>query len=60
MALITSDIVLSRCCGSFVDEATGELSVKQWTRSYYNFDHIGQSLVSLFVVSTREGWTTIM
>eukprot|EP01050_Picozoa_sp_SAG11_P018487 SAG11_NODE_2801_length_2956_cov_1.470774_2_plen_279_part_00 len=48
------------CVGSFVDADSGEILPHRWERAYYNFDNFLQSMISLFVVSTREGWTTIM
>lgn len=31
-----------------------------WVRHYYNFDHLGQSLLTLFVLSSIDGWVDIM
>jgi len=31
-----------------------------WTRQYYNFDNLGQSLLTLFVLSSIDGWVDIM
>ena len=33
---------------------------KRWTRSYYNFDNILEALVTLFLISTKEGWQYAM
>uniref|UniRef100_A0A8D2ZLD0 Ion transport domain-containing protein n=1 Tax=Scophthalmus maximus TaxID=52904 RepID=A0A8D2ZLD0_SCOMX len=32
----------------------------RWLRRKYNFDNIGQALMSLFVLSCKDGWVSIM
>ncbi|XP_067281603.1 LOW QUALITY PROTEIN: voltage-dependent T-type calcium channel subunit alpha-1G-like [Pseudorasbora parva] len=32
----------------------------KWTRRKYNFDDLGQALVSLFILSCKDGWVNIM
>uniref|UniRef100_A0AAZ3Q8X9 Ion transport domain-containing protein n=1 Tax=Oncorhynchus tshawytscha TaxID=74940 RepID=A0AAZ3Q8X9_ONCTS len=32
----------------------------RWTRRKYNFDNLGQALMSLFVLSCKDGWVNIM
>ncbi|CAL1601218.1 unnamed protein product [Knipowitschia caucasica] len=32
----------------------------RWVRRKYNFDNIGQALMSLFVLSCKDGWVSIM
>uniref|UniRef100_A0A6Q2XQJ8 Ion transport domain-containing protein n=1 Tax=Esox lucius TaxID=8010 RepID=A0A6Q2XQJ8_ESOLU len=32
----------------------------QWRRRKYNFDNLGQALMSLFVLSCKDGWVNIM
>nr|XP_015838484.1 PREDICTED: voltage-dependent T-type calcium channel subunit alpha-1G isoform X2 [Tribolium castaneum] len=32
----------------------------QWENQKYNFDDLGQALMSLFVLSSRDGWVNIM
>ncbi|KAJ7992044.1 hypothetical protein DPEC_G00274490 [Dallia pectoralis] len=32
----------------------------QWIRRKYNFDNLGQALMSLFVLSCKDGWVNIM
>ncbi|XP_028840829.1 voltage-dependent T-type calcium channel subunit alpha-1H isoform X2 [Denticeps clupeoides] len=32
----------------------------RWIRRKYNFDHLGQALMSLFVLSCKDGWVNIM
>lgn len=31
-----------------------------WTNRKYNFDHLGQALMALFVLSSKDGWVNIM
>lgn len=31
-----------------------------WTNRKYNFDDLGKALMSLFVLSSRDGWVNIM
>ncbi|XP_072043529.1 voltage-dependent T-type calcium channel subunit alpha-1G-like [Amphiura filiformis] len=32
----------------------------QWLNQQYNFDHLGQALMALFVLASRDGWVEIM
>lgn len=32
----------------------------KWLNRKYNFDDLGQALMSLFVLSSRDGWVNIM
>lgn len=32
----------------------------QWVNRKYNFDDLGKALMSLFVLSSRDGWVNIM
>lgn len=32
----------------------------QWINSQYNFDNLGQALMALFVLSSKDGWVNIM
>ncbi|XP_062956905.1 voltage-dependent T-type calcium channel subunit alpha-1H isoform X2 [Cynocephalus volans] len=32
----------------------------RWVRHKYNFDNLGQALMSLFVLSSKDGWVNIM
>lgn len=32
----------------------------QWINRKYNFDDLGKALMSLFVLSSRDGWVNIM
>lgn len=31
-----------------------------WVNQKYNFDNLGQALMSLFVLSSKDGWVNIM
>ncbi|XP_040295213.1 voltage-dependent T-type calcium channel subunit alpha-1H isoform X3 [Bufo bufo] len=33
---------------------------RKWVRRKYNFDNLGQALMSLFVLSSKDGWVNIM
>ncbi|KAK1881810.1 Voltage-dependent T-type calcium channel subunit alpha-1G [Dissostichus eleginoides] len=33
---------------------------KKWVRHKYNFDNLGQALMSLFVLASKDGWVDIM
>ena len=32
----------------------------RWVNHKYNFDNLGQALMSLFVLSSKDGWVNIM
>ena len=32
----------------------------EWLNQQYNFDHLGQALMALFVLASRDGWVDIM
>ncbi|TRY64414.1 hypothetical protein DNTS_017110, partial [Danionella cerebrum] len=36
------------------------LAKYKWIRRKYNFDNLGQALMSLFVLSSKDGWVNIM
>ena len=41
--------------------AAGCLANKMtWSRSYYNFDNIVEAMITLFLISTKEGWQFAM
>ena len=46
---------LDECVGTFVgpDGTTGE---RLWVNPVFNFDHIGRAMLTLFVVTTMDGW----
>lgn len=35
-------------------------SHNQWVNRRYNFDDLGQALMALFVLSSKDGWVNIM
>ncbi|CAF4598355.1 unnamed protein product [Rotaria sp. Silwood1] len=36
------------------------MSDHQWQNQQYNFDNLGQALLTLFILSSKDGWVTIM
>ncbi|OQV13004.1 Muscle calcium channel subunit alpha-1 [Hypsibius exemplaris] len=48
------------CQGSFFTYVDGhpspELQERQWIHSDFNFDNLGKALITMFTVSTTEGW----
>ena len=48
------------CVGEFVDPQSGNLTARELEKAYFNFDNTPWSFVTLFVVSTREGWPKIL
>ena len=55
------DVVsINDCIGVMVDADSGELVERAWSNTNYGFDNIGQSVVTLFEVSTLEMWLDIM
>lgn len=32
----------------------------KWSNQRYNFDNLGQALLSLFVLATKDGWVSLM
>ena len=36
------------------------MSIKIFIICRYNFDDLGQAILTLFVLSTKDGWVTIM
>ena len=50
---------ITDCTGSFVTEG-GDLVELAWTKPPFTFDNIGDSIVTLFEVSTLEMWLDIM
>ncbi|XP_067281428.1 voltage-dependent T-type calcium channel subunit alpha-1H-like [Pseudorasbora parva] len=53
-----------RCEGSNTKNITNKVDCGnagyKWTRRKYNFDDLGQALVSLFILSCKDGWVNIM
>uniref|UniRef100_UPI00398E85C5 voltage-dependent T-type calcium channel subunit alpha-1H n=1 Tax=Pristiophorus japonicus TaxID=55135 RepID=UPI00398E85C5 len=52
------------CDGHDTRNITNKLDCFQanfkWVRRKYNFDNLGQALMSLFVLSSKDGWVNIM
>ena len=47
---------VAECHGAFSDPATGHSEARAWVNAVLNFDHIGNAMLTLFVVSTRDRW----
>ncbi|XP_063917204.1 voltage-dependent T-type calcium channel subunit alpha-1G-like isoform X2 [Zophobas morio] len=45
---------------SIVNRSDCENNNYKWENQKYNFDDLGQALMSLFVLSSRDGWVNIM
>ncbi|XP_067353747.1 voltage-dependent T-type calcium channel subunit alpha-1H-like isoform X2 [Channa argus] len=52
------------CEGLDVSNITNKTQCREagyrWVRRKYNFDNLGQALMSLFVLSCKDGWVSIM
>ncbi|XP_064414921.1 voltage-dependent T-type calcium channel subunit alpha-1H [Latimeria chalumnae] len=52
------------CEGFNIKNITNKSDCQQanyrWVRRKYNFDNLGQALMSLFVLSSKDGWVNIM
>lgn len=49
------------CRGEFIEYEGGDfsrpfVSKREWINNDFNYDNVGAAMVSLFVVSTFEGW----
>lgn len=57
----TSDAIVTKqdCQGAFVDD-DGTVVERRWTNADQNFDNIGNALLTLFEISTTEGWIDVM
>jgi hypothetical protein len=54
---------LGYCDINFYFDVSKEVCIANgftWKRAYWNFDNIGESMVTLFVLSTLEGWPNIV
>ena len=53
-----------KCVGDTTNVKTKEDCLSrpgnQWINSQYNFDNLGQALMALFVLSSKDGWVSIM
>ncbi|ORZ34423.1 Ion transport protein-domain-containing protein [Catenaria anguillulae PL171] len=52
----------AKCVGLYFNTETGVWTPRVWghVRSSFNWDSIGNSLLTLFVMASREGWTEIL
>lgn len=53
------------CEGAHIKNVTNKSECKAidgnaWVNRKYNFDDLGKALMSLFVLSSRDGWVNIM
>uniref|UniRef100_A0AC35U5M9 Voltage-dependent L-type calcium channel subunit alpha n=1 Tax=Rhabditophanes sp. KR3021 TaxID=114890 RepID=A0AC35U5M9_9BILA len=60
-----SKMTEAECRGDFImyedGDSTKPLSMKRmWTRNDFNFDNVMDAMISLFVVSTFEGWPDLL
>ena len=49
---------VDQCSGAFIG-ADGVSSTRAWVNPVYNFDHVGQAMMSLFVIATMDGWVEL-
>ncbi|EFO82668.1 CRE-CCA-1 protein [Caenorhabditis remanei] len=57
--------MMYHCIGPEVGNVTTKIdcledSRNKWVNHRYNFDNLGQALMSLFVLSSKDGWVSIM
>ncbi|EGD78396.1 voltage-dependent L type calcium channel alpha 1 [Salpingoeca rosetta] len=53
----------SQCNGTFLVEDDAGLfsnATRAWSTPYFNFDNVGKGMLTLFTVSTLEGWIDVM
>jgi Ion transport protein len=50
---------VNECQGKFM-LPDGSMEDRQWLRPFYNFDNLGQALLSLFVTMTLDGWCALL
>ena len=48
-----------QCTGSFVN-ANGETEHRQWLKHSFHYDDVGHAFLTLFVISTGEGWPNVL
>lgn len=51
---------VDQCVGTFLEPGTGEQIAAEWTNAHFNFDHLGNALLSLFITVTQDGYNDIM
>ena len=49
-----------QCVGSYYDAVTGDVAERRWNNAYLNFDNLYRALISLFVMSTLDGYGQLM
>ncbi|CAJ0954197.1 unnamed protein product, partial [Mesorhabditis belari] len=57
--------MMHHCVGPEIGNVTTKIECKsdarnKWVNHRYNFDNLGQALMSLFVLSSKDGWVSIM
>ncbi|KAI6214984.1 Voltage-dependent calcium channel T type alpha-1 [Aphelenchoides besseyi] len=57
--------MMYHCVGADIGNVTSRADCEadprnKWTNQRYNFDNLGQALMSLFVLSSKDGWVSIM
>jgi hypothetical protein len=55
-----SAVDMESCVGLYYDAATGAPTIRRWKNGYLNFDNLLNALVSLFVISTLDGYGQAM
>ena len=55
----SSILTKSNCVGTFVD-SSGLSTPRLWSSPPLNFDHLGNALLCLFILSTQDDWTNFM
>ena len=43
--------------GTYPDPTLGPDTPRVWSNAFYNFDHLGNALLTLFVTVTMNGWS---
>ncbi|CAG9463932.1 unnamed protein product [Pedinophyceae sp. YPF-701] len=56
----TSVAGVDECVGTFTNPETGEEEERVWSNTLLNFDHLGNAMLCLFVVSTLDGYAQIL
>lgn len=49
----------AECVGTFTDDS-GETVERVWRNARQHFDHLGAAMLTLFEISTTEGWVAVM
>lgn len=51
---------MDQCTGVFFDPDKEAYIDAKWTNAHFNFDHLGNALLALFVTVTQDGYNDIM